>query len=516
MKSSPIHALTLILPLIFGGLASPCHAGDSEAAEPWGPQPEITPPAKRASPELLPFRSWQLLNDDDLSPAKIRAAADYGINNIQLSHDLVMFAHKLLKQPERIERFNKYIEIANGLGMSVDLWTHEFAGLPEEITRQDKWFDRPEVWELLDARYDALFKAMPGLNGVVLTFHETEIMVFDVESEKPLHERVAMLINRLHATLKRHGKTLVVRTFAYEPNQEKGVSKAFESIDPEVILMLKCVPHDWQVFYPHNHAIGKYPERKQIIEFDPGAEYYGVGRVPYLYPEYIRFRLDYARARNAHGYVARIERHTHPSAIPGITEDSGWNAINLYAFKRFAEDTTVTPDQVWQEFVSKEVGAGAHVAPLIEALKLTDDVLNRCYFMLGCWYGDHSRLPSEGYGRGHIRFITKWHPAYKDLVSRLDKPDSRAVGEVMRESATAVDLAREALAKLEASREAGLGEAHYKRYRHQLTTLLETAETWAEHRNTFIRNRSGGLDPSYDGPFPVGGPPRHPITPSSP
>jgi alpha-glucuronidase len=294
----------------------------------------------------------------------------------------------------------------------------------------------------------------------------------------------------------------------------EGLAKAFDVIDPEIILMLKCVPHDWEVFYPHNPAIGRYPERRQIIEFDPGAEYYGVGRVPYLYPEYIDFRLDYARARNAYGYVARVERQGNPAAIPGITEDSGLNAINLHAFKRFAEDPDVTPDQVWSEFVSKEVGAGDHVAPLIEALKLTDDVLNRCYFMLGCWYGDHSRLPSEGYGRGHIRFIAKWHPAYKDLVSRLDQPDARAVGEVMRESATAVALAREALAKLETSREAGLEAGHYQRYQRQLSILLETAEAWAKHRNAFIRSRAGGLQPSYEGLFPAGGPPRR--RPSSP
>ncbi len=489
--------------------------GDSESPLPWGPQPDMTPATEAKSPKILPFRSWQLHNDDGMVEDKIRAAADYDITNIQLSHNLVMFSHKLLEEPERVERYNRYIELAHSLGMSVHIWGKEFAGIDEEITQHENWFDRPELWDFIDARYEALFEAMPKLDGMVLTLHETSILIFDIDSVLPVHERVAKLANRIHAVFKKHGKTLVVRTFAHKPGEVTDLTRAIKYYDPEIVLMSKCVPHDWEVFYPHNPAIGQYPDRKLIIEFDPGAEYYGVGHVPYLYPEYLAFRLDYARNRNAQGYVARIEREgDNPVALRGFSKNSGFNEINLYALKRLAEDPDVTPDQIWREYITEDVGEGAHVEPLIEALKLTDDVLNRCYFMLGCWYNNHSRLPSEGYAKTRIRRIAGWHPEYEELVSRLDTPDARTVGEVMRESATAVIMARQALGKLEEAKSAGLGDSHYERYRHQLDILLETAELWAEHRNAFIKGRSGGLAPSFDGPFPVGGPPRHPIIPS--
>ncbi len=490
--------------VMLGGLAV---AG--EQAGPWGMQPEMHPATERQSARALPWRSWQLQNDNEQVGDLIAAAERFGVNNIQLSHNLVMFAHRLLQDEGKIERFNRYIELAHERGMTVQVWTHEFAGIPREITKEKKWFDGQAVWELLDDRYAQLFRVMPRLDGIVLTFHETDIKVFDVESDMPLAERVAKLINHLYRTCQRLDKTLVVRTFAYEPGQVEGIAEAFAMIDPKIMLMSKCVPHDWEVFYPHNLAIGQYADRQHIIEYDPGAEFYGQGHVPYLYPEYLHFRMQYARARNAYGYVARVERMgENPPAVRGISEGSGWNELNLYAMKRYAEDPAVGAEQIWREYLAGRVGEGAYLAPLTEAMKLTDDVLNRCYFMLGCWYNNHSRLPSASYADGHIQYIRKWHPVYEAVCARLARPDGRTVGEVFLESKEAVALARRALDKLELAARSGLAEGHVKDYRAQLEALLETAEQWAAYRNKYIQKKSGGLEPVYEGDFPVGGPPR--------
>jgi len=459
----------------------------------WGPQPEMFPAAKTKSPDVLPFRSWQLQNDFDEEITKIISKAkDYGVNNLQFSHDMVMFGHELLKDAERIERFNGYIDQAQKEGLTVHVWTKEFAELPESITSQEKWFDQDEVWEFLDDRYSRLFEAMPNLDGLVLTFHETPIKVFYVESELSMAERIAKMINFLQAICDRYDATLVARTFAHLPKEVEAVAESFTMISPKVVLMSKCVPHDWQVFYPHNKAIGRFADRRHIIEFDPGAEYYGKGHVPYLYPEYIHFRLNYARDRNTAGYVIRIEREQgsrprrNPSAIPGISPKSGYNEINLYAFQRFSEDPSVTPDQVWEEYMVARTGEGPHIKPLIEAMKLTDDALNRCYFMLGTWYNDHSRLPSFGYGYSRSRRIAKWHKVYKPIVEMIQNGTETAVEEVFRESDEAVALARLALYRLSEAKLKGLKDEHYKEFEEQLNALLEETQTWAAHRKNFI------------------------------
>ena len=507
MKYRQIKMATITTALFSWGML--CLAQGINTTGPWGPQPEMHPASEQKSTRELPFRSWQFQNDNLNIEELITAAPDFGVNNIQLSHDQVMFAHKLLSHPDKIKRFNTYIELAHSKSMTVHVWTHEFAGIPPEVTREKNWFDKPAVWDLLDKRYTKLFEVMPDLDGVVLTFHETEIKVFDVKSKLPLAERVAKLINHLHAVCKKSEKTLVVRTFAYEPKEVEGIAKAFAMIDPDIVLMSKCVPHDWEIFYPHNLSIGRYSDRKHIIEFDPGAEFYGKGHVPYLYPEYLHFRLQYARARNTYGYVARVERQgDNPPAVPGIGKNSGLNEINLYAMKRFSEDPSVTPDQVWKEYMGKRVGSGPHVEPLIEAMKLTDDVLNRCYFMLGCWYNNHSKLPGKGYADSHIQYMRKWNAAYDPVCARLKNPDARTVVEVFRESAESVTLAQRALGKLNEARKAGLPDKHFKVYEEQLTKLLATAKTWEQHRNAYILEKSGISKPSGKRPFPVGGPPR--------
>ena len=82
------------------------------------------------------------------------------------------------------------------------------------------------------------------------------------------------------------------------------------------------------------------------------------------------------------------------------------------------------------------------------------------------------------------------------------------MGEVYLESKESVMLAKLALSKLENSKKAGLADDDYKEYRNQLMDLLAEAEKWATHRNEFIRKKSDGAQPSYDGPFPIGGPAR--------
>ena len=102
-----------------------CLAQDISTTGPWGPQPEMHPASEQKSTRELPFRSWQFQNDNLNIGELITAASDFGVNNIQLSHDQTMFAHKLLSHPDKIRRFNAYIELAHSKSMTVHVWTHD-------------------------------------------------------------------------------------------------------------------------------------------------------------------------------------------------------------------------------------------------------------------------------------------------------------------------------------------------------------------------------------------------------
>lgn len=61
---------------------------------------------------------------------------------------------------------------------------------------------------------------------------------------------------------------------------------------------------------------------------------------------------------------------------------------------------------------------------------------------------------------------------------------------------------------LEEAKASGLPKEFHKFYQDQLSDVLRTAQEWAKHRNAYIQERAGGVEPSDTGPFPMGGPPR--------
>lgn len=144
----------------------------------------------------------------------------------------------------------------------------------------------------------------------------------DVASDLTKEQRVGKLVNFLNKMCQNHGAVLMARTFAWSSEGVSTLVKAFAEVDKSVMLMSKCVPHDWEVFYPHNPAVGRFSERTHVVEYDPGGEFYGKGKVPYLYPEYdeavflanaARQILDEARTKgldetNYNTYKERLDK----------------------------------------------------------------------------------------------------------------------------------------------------------------------------------------------------------------
>ncbi|HEY7089058.1 MAG TPA: hypothetical protein VH518_13270, partial [Tepidisphaeraceae bacterium] len=140
------------------------------------------PPAPRGASLSVdtPIRGWTLLSNsepDDL--AVIAAARDYGINHIQLSHQIVMD----LRDMNRFTAapVNRLVDAAHAAGIpEVVVWDHVFC----ELTHYPAWFrtgpkntidlDNPQFWEWFKADYRRMLDQLPNINGVVLTFIETD------------------------------------------------------------------------------------------------------------------------------------------------------------------------------------------------------------------------------------------------------------------------------------------------------------------------------------------------------
>jgi hypothetical protein len=395
--------------------------------------------------------SWQFQSDDwDYLQKVIPMARAHGVERIQLSHHLVMQPDQLWNQ-KHLEVIQKAIKLAHENSLAVDLWTHELSfgkKLPVEIT----W---PEIVSELNAKYQRIFQLIPDVDGLVLTLAETQIKIYGNQIKELSPDlantssdvRIIDLIAAMSNICKKAKKLLIVRTFVYEPKEDHSMLKAMQELKCQLpqderenlIVMCKCVPHDWNPYYPHNQEIGKFEGLKEWIEIDLGEEFTGQNQIPYSEVDYLRHITNFSRS-SAKGYVARVERYDN--SIFGTV-----NEVNLLALGKFARQPYES-QEIWEEWASKHYSpkAGPYV---ISAMRRTDQIVNRLFFPLQQWIVNHSQLPSIPYITTSLinRPVCKWISSsfYQSCNERLLKPDFETLEEIELEKQRAMVLVQRSL-----------------------------------------------------------------------
>ena len=246
------------------------------------------------------------------------AKAYGGVTGFHLSHRLVHNADDVMEDPERLAKVREVVEALKEGGFEVWCWTHEVKNPPAECVSDGVLdLDHPALPKHLEEKYRRfLQELLPGLDGLVLTFAETQ---FEVYKSKNVTSRehagpdaparkTRWLVHRMLEICRRHGVDLTIRDFVYRLDEIEAMLEAIAAVDDGVAVMSKCVPHDWQPYYPENPVLGRVGAKAQWIEFDLGHEYEMQTLLPFAEPE-----LLYRRAR-----AARRARHRHllPPARP--------------------------------------------------------------------------------------------------------------------------------------------------------------------------------------------------------
>jgi len=449
------------------------------------PLPGEVPGAEGA----LPVRMW-LIHDYELDYINrvIDLAPQEGINCIQLSHDIVHDIEDLLNDEKRQRDFPGIVAHAHDQGVKVFMWTHELNAVPDRFRADGKVdLGRGELWEWLRGKYEKVFgELLPEVDGLVLTFHETEVSIYDdgkVISDERHPARVARLIDEVYSVCRKYGKDLYVRTFVYRPDELDWVIEGIGATDRGVRVMSKCVPHDWEPFYPHNPAIGRFPDRTHIVELDLCGEYYGQAVIPYCMPDYVKYRLDYARSRGIQGAVARIDRYrNHALDTP--------NWVNVLAYDRLLQDPNVPVGALWREFCADAYGAQA--APIAgRALSRTRDIIEKMYLTKRFYFlNSHSAVPSVGYADSHITSHSpaKWDSAYATPEAQLLRPTEAVYRQVMAEKREAVELVLRSLGDVQAGK-ALFGAGDYADLRGRFEKMLRCAVLWEDLADAYFRWR---------------------------
>lgn len=360
----------------------------------------------------LGTRVWQFHHLDwSYLESAIRKAADSGMNRIQLSHNIVHDAEQLWEGDqarERLDIVRKCVELAHQLGIKVDIWTHELSSVPPEFIEDGKCRLSPDLWKWVRRKYERVFTLVPGLDGLVLTFAETDYEVYKPEKVITEEQGVSQIIELIRTMAEvceeQGGKMLYVRTFCHNPEQLAWLAEAVELMQKRLAaftnigIMTKCVPMDWTPYFPYNPLLGKTKPFPQLVEIDLGQEFTGKSELLHCEVDYVKRVLDYARSKGVAGAVARIERnHFLALGTP--------NEVNIHAFSRLCKDRNAGVEELWQEWTTNRYGteAAPHIA---RALKRTFDITNAILFPLGEWINNHSRnVGWWNYPYGHITSV---------------------------------------------------------------------------------------------------------------
>ncbi|MCR4690458.1 MAG: alpha-glucuronidase [Lachnospiraceae bacterium] len=183
--------------------------------------------------------------------------------------------------------------------------------------------------------------------------------------------------NMLADIEKEYGGIIIWRCFVYNCRQDWRDTKTdrakagYDSFMPmdgtyhdNVILQIKNGPMDFQVREPISPLLGGLQHTNQMLEVQLAQEYTGQQiDLCYLIPEF-REILDFKTyCREKNDTVADIisgktfgDRYCGIAAVTNTGCDFNWTGsylagANLYGFGRLAFDTTLTPEQIAEEFV---------------------------------------------------------------------------------------------------------------------------------------------------------------------
>jgi hypothetical protein len=344
-------------------------------------------------------RGWNILSDHRENALRVIDVAEkeYDINHLQLSHDIV---HDLkdIKKDEKRDLVNLLTREAHARGIpEVCIWDHALYKMdyyPGEfkIREGDKEridLDNPAFWNWFKNDYRQMLDRVPDIDAIMLTFIETGAHVEDQHSKvlKTEGEKLAALVDTLaNLFIDERKLKLYIRTFIYNQSELDAILECVRLLKhPEIIVMIKEVPHDFFLTHPVSAEVDKvkYPV---IIEFDAAHEYNGQGIIASIFPDvHLKRWKHYMTLPNVIGYAARTDRYNDTKLVDGPCE------INLYALKRATEDPEIDSEKIYDEFITKKYGKKA--LPYVkQAFKKSYDIITSTVYTLGIQIADHSRI----------------------------------------------------------------------------------------------------------------------------
>jgi len=427
------------------------------------------------SPEGATIVAWRFEHDDLSYLQKVvDIAHQNGVNQIQLSGEIVNSVSAVVHDPERARRIRQVTLSAQQKEMAVYLSIREF----QDISDGEKIsLDDPGFWGKAHERYKALHEVLPEIDGLVLSVDSVELSIFDsarIQSAMNGAARLSKLVTELDTVCRELDWDLWVQFPEVPPTEVDRIIQAISSASKSVGVIIPALPYRSHPDAPDHPAIGRFADRRQIVEMDLGNTHYGRCLIPYCCPERVSRQISYALSKGAAGAVARVDcGHEHCVGTP--------NEVNLFTFCRLLADPSTTIDRIWTDYLQMTFGEKEH-KNLRFCLESTGVIIEKTFLTQRLpFLNDESRIPDLKAASKDLESgaLSAWIPNLKKNEVLLKTITPSVAQSMVVEKDEAVAKCLEAHAALERAR-ASAQIPVYIGLSAQLEMLEDAARLWRD------------------------------------
>lgn len=385
-----------------------------------------------------------------------------------------------------LQTTNEVLDKLSNAGIKTYMWHHELElptgfeeNYPETLNSDgDIEVSHPIIKDFLENKVEDFFYTYPKMDGIVLTLHETRIPLLKLKNQKlGKVERVKYVTKILFDTCKRLGKELIVRPFASIEEDYAMMTKAYEEISPELIIMDKWTQFDWSLTLPNNAFFNKINKNPLMVEADIFGEYFGKGFLPIMLKDHIQEKVRYCETFAPVGYCSRIDRN-------GYQPFGSVQEVNLRIMEACLNGENVD-DAIDAFFTEKYSKAGEKVCALMQN---TEDLQRKIFYMQGYYFTELSSFPRLNHSKNHFYF-EMMRDNYCIASNEWFIPKNWArqgeMQDVLDEKQSAVALAEEKFTALQSLKDE-LSAKNYAELENKFQNLYYTAKLWYALTKAFI------------------------------
>ena len=277
-----------------------------------------------------------------------------------------------------------------------------------------------KFWQFIEDKTKELYEVLPEMDCFDIYPWESKMINNDRQfiglSQEPYGypyysptDYFKSLFGAYARAAKSKNKDFMLMTFSHYPYQEQIIIDALKERDRNFPFLLDHFSNagDYNSFNPANNVMLSLVDMSGRLQFDGAGEYWGQSLLPYCFPEEIQARLQHALTHNQNINTLSIRLTWQEGGLLGKP-----NEINLYALSKLAIDPFSPIEKIWKDWATERFG-GKAADKVISALKRTNDIGNKIFYLEGMWVFNHSQFANLSYLENHIINYAKSSSQFK-------------------------------------------------------------------------------------------------------